>query len=531
MPGGNGPTDYGFSQAGYSIPNPNDAGPYPAAYTSPDGAPNGGNGGEFLDVAVGGKPDFPQGYGTPVPGMTADCYNQINDAAIADAFVKYWLPAAAANPSQKWFTTVSFVNPHDMTHFPYTFGLTESDPTDFGVPSTPPPSGFQPPPTSATRETYEGLGRGESITIAGLDNGLYKGAPADWNRPDDPSRQPYKAGVGGKPGLQAYFQARLDDKCGKIQTERGWLKFLNYYFWLQACVDIQIGNILYGPRGSKGLGLKNSPFWSNTVIVFLSDHGDFGGSHSLHAKGGALYDEALNVPLYISYPGAASPRQTQSITRDFVCSSVDILPFLYALALGNDSWRCNPSDVVNYLSGREAIGDAILSISATQRRVAPGIANASGAGNPPYILHTTDEYASANSEPAHAVAFRTVDPTASPNAGGGKLGVYSFWKPGSITPIVGNPSYPQQYEFYNYSPVSATQTLSPNPGERGNQAFSGGGQAPEMTAYLNSFNSAAVQSELSAVPAVLANAHQAALTAYLDFVEKKQPCTEGPCPG
>jgi len=59
------------------------------------------------------------------------------------------------------------------------------------------------------------------------------------------------------------------------------------------------------------------------------------------------------------------------VPRSFVCSGVDMLPFLYSLALGNDSWRSNGCDIINRLSGREAIMDAIMvgAQSAPQRRL------------------------------------------------------------------------------------------------------------------------------------------------------------------
>ena len=87
------------------------------------------------------------------------------------------------------------------------------------------------------------------------------------------------------------------------------VKFLNYYFWMQACVDLQVGNVLNALQG-------NTTLWGNTIIIFTSDHGDFGGSHNLHSKGGALYDEVMNVPLYISYPEQREPgQQTTSKQR------------------------------------------------------------------------------------------------------------------------------------------------------------------------------------------------------------------------
>ncbi|HUK15226.1 MAG TPA: hypothetical protein VLW65_02375, partial [Bryobacteraceae bacterium] len=54
------------------------------------------------------------------------------------------------------------------------------------------------------------------------------------------------------------------------------------------------------------------------------------GSHSLHDKGGAAYDEALNVPLYISFPTQRSGAP-QEIQRYQMVSSVDLMAFLLTL--------------------------------------------------------------------------------------------------------------------------------------------------------------------------------------------------------
>ncbi len=99
--------------------------------------------------------------------------------------------------------------------------------------------------------------------------------------------------------------------------------------------------------------LVQSEMNENTVVIFLSDHGDFGGSHSLHTKSGALYDEAINPPLYVSF---GSQRATYTSTdgstaklRPSLCSSVDIFPLLLTLAIGDNSWRTG-TGTYSYLS-------------------------------------------------------------------------------------------------------------------------------------------------------------------------------------
>ena len=289
-------------------------------------------------------------------------------------------------------------------------------------------------------------------------------------------------------------------------------------FWMQSCVDYQVGQVLGTTAGSTS-GLAQYPaMGNNTVIVFTSDHGDYGGSHGLHAKGGAAYDEAINVPFYVSYPSMRSnASMTAPLPLTYTCSSVDVLPFLYSLALGNEFWRSNATDMIYYLSGRESILDAIFksnypSLSVLQQRRLSSIPMAvpgNGADYEiyqPFVLHTADDFNLSPSDvqaPPHVIAFRTVDET-HPNTesapfypansyGGGKLVTYSYWDTcGQMAaPIMAtsNASAPNQYEFYNYSPMPHVGTLPANPQETGNQMFvtPGGSNTLEAGNYVNDF--------------------------------------------
>jgi arylsulfatase A-like enzyme len=545
--GGDGPTDYGFTNP-YCIPNTNPSNGFgkDEAYPSPNGMQSEGNGGDFLDgydVPDYTAPTFPSGETPTAP----DRYLQLNDAAIAYAFTTFW---AESIPSSPWFLAVSFVNPHDISYFPFSYALTgEAGSVCSGnicAPAYPLTTNFQygylPPPTAGG--TFSGSacsGPCETTTIPAYDSSLYTAAPPDvnsnvpWSYTDDPAGLPYSTYNAtteqyGKPGLQAYFEGVAANNGGSVNSDSldRWLEFLNYYFWMQACVDGQIHQIVALLQAD---GANNAP-WNNTVVIFTSDHGDYGGSHNLHQKGGALYDESINVPLYVSYP--AQRKNNTGTTRSYVCSSVDMVPLVYSLALGNNSWRSNSSDIVGYLNGRESILDAIFEGDsvALQRRLAPGIycsgTNPNGQTNQPYILHTTDEFPSAGGAPSHAIGFRTVDVTVNPAGsgtyGGGKLGIYSFWASCATTPVAdpGSGSYPQ-YEFYDYTTIH-TAYPSGNYAETGNQGPSSVSESGETTlgtkaaGYHSSFTSDTAQDELYSVPTALASAYEAALNAYLAYI-------------
>jgi len=541
--GEGGPGAYGFNHpnSNYDIPGTNPGSVYPVAggYASPDGIANGGAMGD----AINGSP-APATASSPYPNLplSPQFPNLISDGAIGDAFVSYWLPNATAQP---WFCAVSFINPHDLSDFPYAYGLANSTQYGgfFGATTHPATNGFVPPPTGGYGQQWPNA---DGTTIAPLPTSLYPQngtPPTGWNNNDDPASQPYgkwSSVTGyGKPTLQWYYKYMANSSFGSVgdgtipmdqSSVNAWFAFLNYYFQMQATVDAQIGRVITAVQGSS--------FAGTTHIIFTSDHGDYGGSHNLHSKTGGLYDEIMNVPLYIQTPG-----QSTSYFLPHVCSSVDILPFFYTLALGNSSWRTSSGDIIYYLRYRESINDFILSQTPTQRRTAPSIPNAGLVNgqqyNQPYILHTCDENYVAyipttqTRAPSHAIAFRTVDYSVNsgygPPYGGGKLGIYSQWNTCSANPTQPDTSMPQQFEFYNYSPNPPGGANAVNPGESGNQAFvdSSGNWGGEANLYNSNFNASEVQDELyrlpAPVPMYITSAQGKAQQAYIAWVQPLLP--------
>lgn len=67
---------------------------------------------------------------------------------------------------------------------------------------------------------------------------------------------------------------------------------------------------------------------SNTVIIFMSDHGELLGDHGMYWKGGFLYDALLHVPLIFSCPGLIQ----QGVKSNALVELVDIAPTLLELS-------------------------------------------------------------------------------------------------------------------------------------------------------------------------------------------------------
>ena len=87
-----------------------------------------------------------------------------------------------------------------------------------------------------------------------------------------------------------------------------WLPFLDLYMKLQHQVDEQIGRVL-GALGSR------PQVAANTVVVFTSDHGEYGASHGLRGKGAGAYEEGISVPLIVYDPRGRLTREPEVRAR------------------------------------------------------------------------------------------------------------------------------------------------------------------------------------------------------------------------
>ena len=83
------------------------------------------------------------------------------------------------------------------------------------------------------------------------------------------------------------------------------------YYGMIAWIDHQVGRILEA--------LEQTGQLENTIVVFISDHGEWLGDHGLLLKGPMLYDGLLRVPCLMSGPSVP-----QGVTVDDPVSTVDL---------------------------------------------------------------------------------------------------------------------------------------------------------------------------------------------------------------
>ena len=91
----------------------------------------------------------------------------------------------------------------------------------------------------------------------------------------------------------------------------------NYYAMIEQ-IDDQFGRIMQTLRDSGQL--------ENTIVVYMSDHGEMLGDHGLILKGCRFFDGLVRVPLIMSWPGQFAG----GLHSDALVETVDVAPTLMA---------------------------------------------------------------------------------------------------------------------------------------------------------------------------------------------------------
>jgi len=108
----------------------------------------------------------------------------------------------------------------------------------------------------------------------------------------------------------------------KLFRQLIWRNYIGAYYALVSEIDNCIGQILNA--------LDEAGLTEETIIIYTSDYGDFVGNHGMVEKAAAgqnIYEDILNIPLIIRYPGN---KQKGKRSAELV-SLIDIYPTLVDL--------------------------------------------------------------------------------------------------------------------------------------------------------------------------------------------------------
>ena len=313
---------------------------------------------------------FPSPNGAPGQGWRVDPH-------IAAQF-EGWL--ARSGTAAPWCTTVSFVNPHDIAWWWRWSRRTAAEAAAPAAVGALPVNFETPAQLMAQRKPRVQLSLQETSALS------FGAVPFDG------------------PGVLA-----------------GWLPFLDLYVKLQREVDGQIQRVL--------AALASRPrVLENTVVLFVSDHGEYCGSHGLRGKGAGMYEEAIRVPLILAdFTGRLGLRPG---VRDQLTASVDVAPLLLTIAAGSDDWRLDPTYA--QISSRADL----LAIAR----------NASLPGRD-HVLHATDEVVTEYAlQPYAADAPLHVAGIITPSY---KYATYTNWRSGTTEALPSD----QDAELYDYATV------------------------------------------------------------------------------
>ncbi|MCC7492709.1 MAG: sulfatase-like hydrolase/transferase [Fimbriimonadaceae bacterium] len=91
---------------------------------------------------------------------------------------------------------------------------------------------------------------------------------------------------------------------------------------------------------------------ADTLVLFISDHGDYNGAHGLWMKGIPAFDEAYHVPCLMRWPnGGATPG---TVVDEFV-TLADFCPTFVELAGLPPRDRCHGRSLTPFLTGEPAV--------------------------------------------------------------------------------------------------------------------------------------------------------------------------------
>lgn len=296
------------------------------------------------------KPDYLEPWGFsdwessyPEPhGGASDNLGAYRDVVFTENIVDFLIDKGSNRTGSPWLTVASLVDPHDVSAWPINWQFPDTN----GVV---PWSNYPPPLTIPSLGDSSLWG-----TVRTVQNGdtVYKTFRVPLNPdgfPQNNSSLPltFTESLTNKPRCQQDYAIKWGMAFGTLADYQfiknglpyrspqpfqlqgndyaDWcLNYSRFYFYCHYLADLQIRKILQALDDN---GLKD-----NTIVVFISDHGDMLAAHNgMIQKWHTAYEEAVRVPMIISSPLVNSKKdEIREILQP--SSSIDLAPTLLGLA-------------------------------------------------------------------------------------------------------------------------------------------------------------------------------------------------------
>ena len=246
----------------------------------------------YLEADLLDEYGFSEWVGPDPHGLGKHNTATVKDAFTADETVALLERLDKEESDQPWLTVCSFLNPHDIAMFGF-IALTQGLRYDTGD-----------IPEVANAPTHD-----EDLST--------------------------------KPACQQSYV----DAWGKMLAPQPWIEtHRKFYYQLQGTVDAELAKVLDALRATKA--------YENTIVVFISDHGDMLGAHGgMHQKWHNAYEETTHVPFLVSSPLiGGGQREIDALT-----SHADLLPTLLGFA-GIDQAEALKRVSVGHTEARPLLG-------------------------------------------------------------------------------------------------------------------------------------------------------------------------------
>ncbi len=275
----------------------------------------------------GGEVSCPEPHGGGVTGPAGGLYRDAQFADSAIDFLRAKGTARAEGQEERpWLAVSSLVNPHDIGYFPNFWYL----PGGAGAqdPKVPP---LAPAPIPSQGEFSNPGFRGvvTDLNPDGLPQRLFNN-PSSLNedlstKPDCHLDYSYKVSYAINSAIPLPIQRALARPYQtKDNSEQLYRAHGEFYCYLTYLVNLEMARILDA--------LDESGLREDTIVVFISDHGNLAGAHGgMTQKWHTSYEETIRVPMVFSSPLLNPDRDRLNEVR-VPTSLVDLVPTVLGLA-------------------------------------------------------------------------------------------------------------------------------------------------------------------------------------------------------